>query len=106
MTSDSTVSALVPNDVDEGPHEPDDDRLWSDSHYLDAVSPDAAAGVYARLGRLANQGCSHVMIAIVRPGAGPATHSGRSAFFPMAGTPLAAPFTTLPASDIRKEIPR
>ncbi len=71
MTSDSTLTALVPTVADEGPHVPDDDILWSESHYLDAVAPDAATGVYARLGRLANQGCSHVMVAVVRPGAGP-----------------------------------
>jgi hypothetical protein len=62
---------LVPSAADEGPHEPDSDILWSESHYLDAVAPGARAGVYARLGRLANQGRSHVMLAVVRPGAGP-----------------------------------
>lgn len=71
MTSDSAVPALVPAPGDEGPHEHDASILWSESHYLDAVSPDAAAGVYARVGRLPNQGRSHVMLAVVRPGAGP-----------------------------------
>jgi hypothetical protein len=63
--------ALVPDAADEGLHEPDAQLLWSESHYLDAVSPGAVAGVYARLGRLPNQGRSHVMLAVVRPGAGP-----------------------------------
>jgi hypothetical protein len=71
MTSDSTLTALIPAAADEGPHEPDTDILWSESHYLDAVAPGAETGVYVRLGRLANQGRSHVMLAVVRPGAGP-----------------------------------
>ena len=71
MTSHSALSALVPADTDEGTHEPDAGILWSESHYLDAVAPGAGTGVYVRLGRLANQGRSHAMLAVVRPGAGP-----------------------------------
>jgi hypothetical protein len=71
MNSDSALTALIPAAADEGAHEPDADILWSESHYLDAVAPDAASGAYVRLGRLANQGRSHVMLAVVRPGAGP-----------------------------------
>ena len=71
MTSDSTLAASRPEAADEGTHEPDADILWSESHYLDTVAPGAETGVYVRLGRLANQGRSHVMLAVVRPGRGP-----------------------------------
>ena len=71
MTTDSTSVPLIPSAADEGTHQPDADILWSESHYLDAVAPDAGTGVYVRLGRLPNQGRSHVMLAVVRPGAGP-----------------------------------
>src|SRR5271154_2560416 len=57
--------------MDEGPHEHNDDLLWSESHYLDTVAPGAAYGAYVRIGRLPNQGCSHVMLAVTRPGTGP-----------------------------------
>jgi hypothetical protein len=71
MTTDSASVPLIPSAADEGTHQPDADILWSESHYLDAVAPDAGTGVYVRLGRLPNQGRSHVMLAVVRPGAGP-----------------------------------
>jgi len=71
MTTDSASVRLIPSAADEGTHRPDADILWSESHYLDAVAPDAGTGVYVRLGRLPNQGRSHVMVAVVRPGAGP-----------------------------------
>jgi len=71
MTTDSASVPLIPSAADEGTHPPDADILWSESHYLDAVAPDAGTGVYVRLGRLPNQGRSHVMLAVVRPGAGP-----------------------------------
>ena len=71
MTTDSASVPLVPSAADEGTHQADADILWSESHYLDAVAPDAGTGVYVRLGRLPNQGRSHVMLAVVRPGAGP-----------------------------------
>lgn len=62
---------LVPQAADEGPHEHDEHALWSESHYLDAVAPQPAAGAYFRLGRLPNQGRSHIMLAVTRPDAGP-----------------------------------
>ena len=65
------MSALVPDAADEGTHEHDEDLLWSESHYLDAVSSDGGTGVYVRHGRLPNQVRSHVMLAVVRPGVGP-----------------------------------
>jgi hypothetical protein len=71
VTSHSAERALVPAAADEGLHEPDANAAWSESHYLDTVSPDAASGAYVRLGRLPNQGRSHVMLAVVRPGTGP-----------------------------------
>jgi hypothetical protein len=71
MKSDPVPAALVPAETDEGPHEADAGLLWSESHYLDAVAPDAGTGCYVRLGRLPNQGRSHVMLAVARPGAGP-----------------------------------
>lgn len=90
MTSDSGLIALVPDAADEGTHQPDDSILWSETHYLDAVAPDAESGVYARLGRLANQGRSHVMLAVVRPGAGPMLLADPAAPLPAVdGTDLA-----------------
>jgi hypothetical protein len=71
MSSDPVLVPLVPQAADEGIHQPDADILWSESHYLDAVAPGAGAGVYARIGRVANKGSSHVTLAVVRPGAGP-----------------------------------
>jgi hypothetical protein len=38
---------------------------------MDAVAAQPAAGVYFRIGRLPNQGRSHVMLAVTRPGTGP-----------------------------------
>lgn len=65
------LAPLVPEAADEGPHEHDDHVLWSESHYLDTVAPEASAGAYIRIGRLPNQGRSHVMLAVTRPQAGP-----------------------------------
>jgi hypothetical protein len=73
MTDQPARQSIVVEAVDEHGHEhgPDADPLWSESHYLDTVSPDAATGAYLRLGRLPNQVRSHIMVAIVRPGTGP-----------------------------------
>lgn len=67
----ASLVPLVPEAADERPHEHGDQVLWNESHYLDAVAPEAAAGAYLRIGRLPNQGRSHVMLAVTRPGAGP-----------------------------------
>jgi len=87
VSSDPAVQPLVPDAADEGPHEHNDDLLWSESHYLDAVAPGASHGAYVRIGRLPNQGRTHVMLAVTQPGAGPillvtpeappAVHQGR-----------------------------
>jgi hypothetical protein len=73
MTSQPDADAIIVQAEDEGVHDHgvDTDPLWSESHYMDTVSPDGTSGVYVRLGRLPNQERSHVMLAIVTPGAGP-----------------------------------
>jgi len=73
MTSQPTADPITVQAADEQVHDPgaDSDPLWSESHYLDTVSPDAGSGAYVRLGRLPNQRRSHIMLAIVRPGTGP-----------------------------------
>ncbi len=45
-----------PTAADERAHEPDDDPLWSESHYLDFVARDASLGGYVRIGRYPNLG--------------------------------------------------
>ncbi|WP_205696883.1 phosphotransferase family protein [Conexibacter sp. SYSU D00693] len=52
----SAQPALVPDAQDEGRHTPGPEPLWNESWYFDAVSADGSLGVYARLGRLPNQG--------------------------------------------------
>jgi hypothetical protein len=73
MTQPPTVDPIVVQLEDEQVHHhgTDTDLFWSESHYLDTVSQDAGMGVYVRHGRLPNQQCSHIMLAIVRPGTGP-----------------------------------
>lgn len=73
MTHKSPADPIVVQVADEQVHDhgADTDLLWSESHYLDVVSPDAGTGAYVRLGRLPNQARSHLMVAIVRPGTGP-----------------------------------
>lgn len=73
MTDQPAVEPIVVQVADEQVHDhgADPDPLWSESHYMDTVSPDAGTGAYVRLGRLPNQKCSHIMLAIVRPGSGP-----------------------------------
>jgi hypothetical protein len=73
MTDQPAVDPIVVQVEDEHVHDhgADADPLWSESHYMDAVSPDGESGVYVRHGRLPVQGRSHIMLAIVRQGAGP-----------------------------------
>ena len=73
MTKQPPADPIVVQVADEQVHDHGDDTdlLWSESHYLDVVSPDAGTGAYVRLGRLPNQARSHLMVAIVRPGTGP-----------------------------------
>ena len=73
MTDQPAVDPIVVQVADEDVHDHggDTDPLWSESHYMDTVSPDAGTGAYVRLGRLPNQERSHIMLAIVRPGTGP-----------------------------------
>lgn len=55
--------------VDEGAHPPEPGvPLWSESHYMDAISDDGTVGVYARLGDTANLDVSLMSFAITRPG--------------------------------------
>jgi hypothetical protein len=60
--------APVPLPVDEQRHQDGSDLLWSESHYLDAVSSDGTTGLFLRFGRLPAQNRTHVMGAIVRRG--------------------------------------
>jgi hypothetical protein len=48
--------------AEEGEHVPtSDSALWNESWYFDAVTPDGKSGMYARIGRLPNQGrCTFV----------------------------------------------
>jgi len=73
MADQPTVDPIVVRVADEQVHDhgADTDPLWSESHYMDTVSPDARTGAYVRLGRLPNQRRSHLMLAIVRPETGP-----------------------------------
>ena len=55
--------------ADEGAHAPQPgEPLWSESHYMDAISDDGTVGVYARLGDTANQDVCLMSFAITRPG--------------------------------------
>ncbi|KAA0918016.1 hypothetical protein [Dietzia sp. ANT_WB102] len=55
--------------ADEGAHPPEPgEPLWSESHYMDAISDDGTVGVYARLGDTANLDVSMMSFAITRPG--------------------------------------
>lgn len=55
--------------VDEGAHPPEPGvPLWSESHYMDAISDDGTVGVYARLGDTANLDECLMSFAITRPG--------------------------------------
>lgn len=55
--------------ADEGTHPPEaDEPLWSESHYMDAISDDGTVGVYARLGDTPNLGVAMTSFAITRPG--------------------------------------
>jgi hypothetical protein len=85
MTNEPIVHSLEVQPSDEHVHDPgaDSDPLWSESHYLDMVSPDAQTGAYVRLGRLPNQQCSHIMLAIVRPATGPVVLSVDDAPLPV-----------------------
>lgn len=57
---------------DEGAHPADpDDRLWSESYYLDAISDDGSLGLYVRLGDTRNQDVSLVSLAIIGPDRAP-----------------------------------
>jgi hypothetical protein len=86
MTDQPTEHPMVVQVADEHVHDQggDADPLWSESHYMDTVSPDAGTGVYARLGRLPNQERSHVMLAIVRPASGPVILAAPDAPLPSA----------------------
>jgi hypothetical protein len=60
--------ALRPEPEDEGRHTPGAEALWNESWYFDAVSDDGTLGVYARLGRVPNQGLCLYTACICGPG--------------------------------------
>lgn len=64
-----TPTPLRVDPADEYAHQPDaEERLWSESHYMDAISDDGTIGVYARLGDTPNLGTAITSFAIARPG--------------------------------------
>ncbi len=48
-------TALVPDPVDEGAHEPGDEPLWNESWYWDFADPEQGIGGWIRLGLVPNQ---------------------------------------------------
>jgi Ecdysteroid kinase-like family/SCP-2 sterol transfer family len=44
------TTALTVDPTDEERHEPDEDRYWNESYYLDAISADGKVGAYVRFG--------------------------------------------------------
>ncbi|GLI28580.1 phosphotransferase [Agromyces rhizosphaerae] len=75
-------TALRVDPVDEGAHDTEPPKLWSESYYADAVSDDQRIGVYARIGDTRNLGRSLVSLAIVRPGQAPVILSDAEAPLP------------------------
>jgi hypothetical protein len=53
--------------ADEGRHEPSDDPLWNESHYLDFVAADGQVAGYARIGLYPNLGVTWWTTMIVGP---------------------------------------
>ncbi len=64
--SDPNPHAVDPSD--EGRHEPSDDPLWNESHYLDVVSHDGSVSGYARIGLYPNLGVTWWTTTVVREG--------------------------------------
>ncbi|PTL58425.1 hypothetical protein [Paraconexibacter algicola] len=60
--------APQPDAADEGRHAPGPEPLWNESWYFDAVSASGDLGVYARLGRLPNQGVALLTVCVTGPG--------------------------------------
>jgi hypothetical protein len=61
------ISFYRPGIADKGEHTPPDDHpLWNESWYFDAITPDGEVGIYARIGRLPNQGCCNVIAGVFR----------------------------------------
>jgi hypothetical protein len=53
--------------ADEGRHDPSDDPLWNESHYLDFVSRDGSVSGYARIGLYPNLGVTWWTTTVVGP---------------------------------------
>ncbi len=64
--TDSNPHAVDP--ADEGRHEPSDDPLWNESHYLDFVAHDGSVAGYARVGLYPNLGVTWWTTMVVGPG--------------------------------------
>jgi hypothetical protein len=58
----------VPDPQDERLHPPTADEWWNESFYFDGVSDDGGLGVYARSGRVTNQGQALIVASVVGPG--------------------------------------
>jgi hypothetical protein len=54
--------------ADEHLHRAEDDPLWNESYYFDAVDDDGTLGVYARIGRYPNLGVTWWTAMVVGPG--------------------------------------
>ncbi len=57
----------VVDPADEGRHEPTDELLWNESHYLDFVSHDGSLSGYARIGLYPNLGVTWWTTVVVGP---------------------------------------
>ncbi|MDP9166436.1 MAG: ecdysteroid 22-kinase family protein [Actinomycetota bacterium] len=67
LASPSTPKALQPNADDEGPHQPSDEPLWSESWYFDFADPGQDVGGWLRLGLIPNQGHAWVNALLCGP---------------------------------------
>ena len=67
LPSPSTPKALQPSVIDEGPHQPSDEPLWSESWYFDFADPGQDVGGWLRLGLIPNQGHAWVNALLCGP---------------------------------------
>ena len=59
---------LTPEAADEGPHQPGDEPLWSESWYFDFADDTQGIGGWVRLGLIPNQGTAWVNALVCGPG--------------------------------------
>jgi hypothetical protein len=64
---DGAQPALVPDPVDEGPHQPGDEPLWNESWYWDFADAGQGLGGWIRLGLVPNQQVSWINALVCGP---------------------------------------